>query len=99
MRGVRPAENAVVVATGEGMTTGALTLVEVSFVSGTAPRSFEASVMTRYRGPEAAAVVEQGPGERWTVRFEEPQRVVAPGQAAVFYRGDEVLGGGTVVAA
>ena len=32
-------------------------------------------------------------GGRVQVRFEQPQRAVAPGQAVVFYRGDEVLGG------
>jgi tRNA-specific 2-thiouridylase len=30
-----------------------------------------------------------------TVRWSRPERRVAPGQAVVFYRGDEVLGGGT----
>mgnify|MGYP002267107097 CR=1 FL=1 len=32
----------------------------------------------------------------WSVRFEERHPAAAPGQAGVFYRGDEVLGGGTI---
>jgi tRNA-uridine 2-sulfurtransferase len=105
VHGVRPADNAVVVATRDEIQIRTLELENVSFVAGEPPErggtemGFEASVMTRYRGPEAPAVVERGPGDlpdRWTVTFREPQRIVAPGQAAVFYRGDEVLGGGTI---
>lgn len=54
---------------------------------------FEASVMCRYRGPERAATIALFPEERAHVRFHEPQRAPAPGQAAVFYRADVVLGG------
>ena len=37
--------------------------------------------------------------DEWSVWFSEPQEAAAPGQAAVFYRGDEVLGGGTIESA
>ncbi|MGH2705614.1 MAG: tRNA 2-thiouridine(34) synthase MnmA [Actinomycetota bacterium] len=92
---VRPAENAVIVAPPLAMSARELDLEEVSFVSGAAPDRVAASVMTRYRGPEAPALAERR-GDGWTVRFDEPQRTPAPGQAAVFYDGDEVLGGGTI---
>ncbi|MGH2720366.1 MAG: tRNA 2-thiouridine(34) synthase MnmA [Actinomycetota bacterium] len=99
VRSVRPEDNAVVVAGRDELTADVLELDDVSFVAGNAPERFEASVMTRYRGPESAGVVERSPDGQWRIRFGEPQRSPAPGQAAVFYRGDEVLGGGTVVAA
>ena len=57
---------------------------------------FGATVMTRYRGPERSAEVTLLPGGRAHVRFLEPQRAPAPGQAAVFYHDEVVLGGGTI---
>jgi tRNA-specific 2-thiouridylase len=71
----------------------------VSWVAGRppAPGPFEADVRIRYRGEDAAAVVvvnEKG----FRVDFRTPQPAVAPGQSAVIYRGDEVLGGGRIVA-
>jgi len=35
-------------------------------------------------------------GERARIDFDEPQRALAPGQAAVFYDGDRVIGGGPI---
>ena len=59
-------------------------------------KPIEATVKIRYRHEPAPARIEPtGPAEA-RVRFEEPQRAITPGQAAVFYRGDEVLGGGWI---
>jgi tRNA-specific 2-thiouridylase len=57
---------------------------------------FEAKVKIRYGHPGADAVVEPLPNGRGRVRFRTPQRSVTPGQAAVCYREDEVLGGGWI---
>jgi tRNA-specific 2-thiouridylase len=52
--------------------------------------------MTRYRRPSVEADVTLRPGGRGTVRIREGGEPAAPGQAAVFYRGDRVLGGGWI---
>ena len=62
------------------------------------PGEVRVTVQTRYRQQDKpATVIPQGDG---TVRvlFDQPHRAVAPGQAAVFYDGDVVLGGGTILA-
>lgn len=52
----------------------------------------------RYRAEESPAVLEPAGGLLRAV-FDEPQRAVAPGQAIVFYQGDQVVGGGVIAAA
>jgi tRNA-uridine 2-sulfurtransferase len=69
----------------------------VSWVSGRPPRSRRVRVKVRYRMPSVPGDLQETEAG-WVVRFSEPQRAVAPGQAAVFYRHDEVVGGGTISA-
>ena len=59
-------------------------------------RSLEAVVQIRHRHPGSEAVIEPDRNGGVQVRFLSPQRAVTPGQAAVFYSGDEVLGGGFI---
>lgn len=54
------------------------------------------TVKIRYAHPGTAASVEALPGGKATVRLSEPQRAVTPGQAAVIYDGDRVVGGGWI---
>lgn len=64
------------------------------------PRALRASVQIRHRHrPRSASiepVEEQAGGRRVRVRFDEPERAIAPGQAAVFYDGERVVGGGFI---
>lgn len=55
-----------------------------------------AEVQIRYNSPPQPAEVTATAADRFEVRFREPQAGVAPGQAAVVYAGDRVLGGGWI---
>lgn len=93
-----PGANRVVVGPGELLARRGLHADRVRWVAGDPPSDgpFEAQVRIRYRGEDAPAVVTPD-GERLTVEFRTPQRGVAPGQSAVVYRGDELLGGARIV--
>ncbi len=69
---------------------------ELSWV-GAPPRGpLACGAKVRSRSPEAEALVIPLADGRAKVAFAEPQRALAPGQAVVFYREDEVLGGGWI---
>lgn len=59
--------------------------------------AIDAGVKIRYLHPPADAKVTPISGGRVTVKFVEPQRAITPGQSAVFYDGDIVLGGGRII--
>jgi len=59
--------------------------------------SFDCTVKIRYGVKESSAFVHRLNDDTLEVLFEEPQRAATPGQAAVFYDGRRVLGGGTIV--
>jgi tRNA-specific 2-thiouridylase len=72
---------------------------DVRYVSGRAPGSpFPAVVKVRSHAPAVPARIIPL-GDRARIAFEEPQRALAPGQAAVFYDGERVIGGGPISAA
>ena len=57
----------------------------------------EAEVKVRYQAPPAKAKLTPLESGKVKVEFENPQRSITPGQAAVFYDGDVVLGGGVIL--
>jgi tRNA-specific 2-thiouridylase len=70
------------------------------YISGETPSEpFKALARIRYKAPEQEAVVTLLDGQCAHVTFSRPQRAITPGQAAVFYGGedgDEVLCGGII---
>jgi tRNA-specific 2-thiouridylase len=71
--------------------------VDAAWIGPPPAERFEAEVQVRYRHRAAPAEV-LPTADGFEVRFHEPQRAIAPGQAAVVYRGDRVMGGGRLVA-
>ncbi len=71
---------------------------DVRYVAGRAPGApFNARVKIRSHAPEAGALITPL-GDQARIDFDLPQRALAPGQAAVFYDGDRVIGGGPIAA-
>ena len=98
---VDPVANRVVVGPGELLERRGLIADHVSWIAGGPPEDgpFEAEARIRYRGDDVPCVVESIGDGLVRLEFRAPQRAVAPGQSAVVYRGDEVLGGGRIVEA
>jgi tRNA-specific 2-thiouridylase len=92
-----PARNRVVVGQDRELFRSRFLVREVNWIRPLAAGdAADAHVKIRHNHPGAAARVEALAGSQARVDFIEPQRAITPGQAAVFYDGDEVLGGGWI---
>ena len=93
---VEPETNRVVVGPESALYRDSLTVSRVNYVAGNPPDGpTPVKVKIRYKFDEAPAMLDPGPTGA-TVCFDKSQRAITPGQAAVFYRGDTVLGGGFI---
>ncbi|MBI4521804.1 MAG: tRNA 2-thiouridine(34) synthase MnmA [Gemmatimonadetes bacterium] len=93
----RPATREVVVGTEEELYAGSAVVGEVNWLTHRVPEPRdEILVQIRHRAPAVPARITPADGTV-ELRFEEPQRAVTPGQSAVFYAGERVLGGGRIV--
>jgi tRNA-uridine 2-sulfurtransferase len=91
---IRADTNTVVVGSREEVMSDRCRVEDVHWISGRAPADgFACRIRLRYRHKGAPGRIGRL-GE--DVLFDEPQFGVTPGQAAVFYDGDEVLGGGWI---
>ena len=91
------ADNTIVLGDNDRLFRRELTANRVNWIAGEAPAApFRCTAKTRYSEVEAPALAEPLPEGRVRLTFDEPQRAITAGQAAVLYDGDEVLGGGTI---
>jgi tRNA-specific 2-thiouridylase len=90
-------ENTLVVGEHGELGSYELAARDVNWVSGLIPAEpFRAEVKIRYTAKEAEAMVTPIGADQVQVRFDAPQRDITAGQAAVFYRGDHLIGGGII---
>jgi len=76
-----------------GMWVGKLNLQKYNAL----PLPMETTTKVRYKHEGSPAIIEQIEPDKIEVRFHEPVSAIAPGQAAVFYEGDDLIGGGWIL--
>ena len=93
---VEPDTRQVVVGPDSALYRDTMRVSRVNYTQGTPGATpLDVSVKIRYKASEASAVLHPD-GDGALVVFREPQRALTPGQAAVFYQGDVLVGGGTI---
>ena len=92
-------KNAIVIGDQEDTLGKELIASQVHYISGEIPQEpLEVTAKIRYNSSEAEAMLypQAQERDRAKVIFREPQRAITPGQSVVFYKGDEVIGGGII---
>jgi len=90
------ASRRVVVGKKQELSCAGLTVRSVNWHDEPGAAEVEAEVQIRYRAPAVPCVIRHARTDSCEVRFREAFPAVTPGQAAVFYRGEAVLGGGWI---
>lgn len=93
---LRPTQNQVVIGDRDDASGVGVTCSQLSFTGRRPAEAFSASVKIRYRAPERPGTVRLQAGPTARVDFDQPMWGAAPGQFAVFYDHDRVVGGGTI---
>ncbi len=93
---IEPDTRRVVIGTIDELARTELTAAQSNWLIDEPAEPFRCLVKIRYRSRPVGATVEPLPENRFRVRFDEPFHAIAPGQAAVCYAGDRVLGGGWI---
>jgi len=95
---IERAKNRIVVGDESDLEAREFTAKGVNWIAFDRPsKPVRAEVKIRYRHEPASATIYPLPDDHARIVFDEPQRAVTPGQATIFYNGDEVVGGGWIL--
>jgi tRNA-specific 2-thiouridylase len=94
---ILPERRAVVLGPSESLATSRLTATTANWLAEPAEFGERLGVRIRHGAPIVDCSVLEVAEDRFAIELAAPQRAVTPGQSAVLYRGDVVLGGGTIV--
>jgi tRNA-specific 2-thiouridylase len=72
------------------------TVTELSWTYGEPKYPLQTGVAIRYHHPDYPALLKKQDDDKLRITFDNPQRAITPGQAAVFYNGEELIGGGII---
>ncbi len=90
-------DNSIMVGTRDGLMSDTFSVNGVNWIAGKEPDfPLYANVRIRYRHTEKRALMSKK-DDMIIIKFDSPQRAITPGQAAVFYDDEEILGGGWIV--
>jgi tRNA-specific 2-thiouridylase len=96
--GIDAAANAITVGSKEEVYSDELVAADLNWIGIPPPEQpFKAVARIRYRHQEAEAVITPMENDKIHVKFATPQMAITPGQSIVFYDGDTVMGGGTIL--
>ena len=94
---ISPQNGNIVLSSNDDLSSREANVSDFNRVSGSVPQdAFRCKAKIRYRQKEQWATVIPTGADTVHITFDEPQRAITPGQAAVLYDGDTVLGGGVI---
>ena len=91
-----PANNRLIVGSKNDLLTDNCKVDGINWINDPPTAEIKISTRVRYRHKETPSTISPINAETAIVHFDSPEAAVTPGQAAVFYEGDEVLGGGFI---
>jgi len=93
-----PEKNVIVAGEEKDMLQKSMKVKNTSFIAGNPPgNNFKAMVKIRYNFKETSAEIKIESKKTASIKFDKPQKAVTPGQSAVFYTDDILIGGGVII--